>query len=102
MNKIFEKILSKQETLSLAGGVIGANVGVYNFTKNDNHIFPVVSGITLGGFCGFCFGYIIPYAWPVAIISLPGYIGARVHSSLQESRQREEKLEEVKRRNPFS
>jgi len=88
-----------QSKLSLAGGILGTNVGVYQFSKDSpsgRSISDAVLGGILGAGVGYGFGYTTPVLFPLLATCIPGYCLARYHSSLLESKQKEERLKALK------
>lgn len=86
-----------QRKLSLAGGILGTNVGVYQFSKDShpkNQIHDAFIGGIIGCGVGYGFGYSSPILFPLLATCIPGYCLARYHSSLQGSQQKAGKRED--------
>lgn len=90
MNRYMQIVNKYHIHMIISGGVLGANVGMYNSVSEkelvSDTVFNVVGGIVLGGMGGSLF----PYFAPIAILSVPGYAIANFRSSLQVSPQKEE------------
>lgn len=96
MNKILDRMFVYQDKLSLVGGIIGVNVGVYQFVKNEsnkNTPSTFFAGALVGGVVGYGFGYASPILAPFSFLGIPGYLVARHRSSLRELLRKEEKQE---------
>ena len=76
---------------------LGANVGGYQFAKDESNFRNEISlwtlGALIGGGAGMFLGYISPFALPALIVSVPSYALIKYRSSLQESQQKAGKQE---------
>lgn len=93
-------LLENQDKLMIAGAIIGSNVGVYT-CADDGHTTSgsFFIGIALGGVAGGLAGFSFPFIAPLVTLSLPGYGMAKLHSSLLESQQKEERLAKATHQN---
>lgn len=85
--------MAHHDNIIVGSAIVGANVGAYVTTKtNDGYMF----GVIVGGLGGGLSGALSPIIFPGLIFGGPGYIVSKLHSSLRESRQREERLKDLK------
>ena len=70
-NRALNWVAHNHDRMIFSGGIVGANVGVYNAALNDeSYIFYGTVGFLAG--CGI--GGLLPLIAPVTILSSPGYM----------------------------
>ena len=73
--RIFDWVSRNHDRMIFGGGIIGANVGVFNAAIDDeSYILYGTAGFIAG--CGF--GGLLPLIAPVALLSTPGYLAYRL------------------------
>lgn len=84
--------MENQDKLALGGSIIGANVGVFACSKDYSEFSPgnYIGGVIMGCFAGAGAGILAPVVIPGAILGVPGYIAAKLHSFHKESQKKAE------------
>lgn len=93
IRRVISHLIDNQQNLTVAGSIIGANVGVFLFNEEDPSVPTVakyIAGVLIGGGAGAVVGYCSPIIVPGLFLGTPGFVASKLHSSLQESRKKVE------------
>ena len=79
MNRIVKHIDTYADRYLMGGGVIGANVGGYLFTKDvrsSEKTYAYITGCVIGYLGGAALTFLSPVLIPAMIVGAPGYMAA--------------------------